>query len=140
MQYKRFNNKIIARIDRGEEILSQLKAICLKENIKLASVSAIGATDDFTVGVFKPAKKQYVPCNFKGDHEIISLLGTVTEKDGEPYIHVHMSASSTCDTVVGGHLNSATVSVTCEMVIDIIEGSVIRQLDENIGINLIKFN
>ena len=139
MQYRRFNNKILARIDKGEEILSQLKTICIKENIKLASISAIGATDDFTVGVFQPSKMQYVPCNFKGDYEIISLLGTVTEKDGEPYIHLHMSASGTCDSVVGGHLSGATVSVTCEMVIDIIEGSADRQLDESIGINLIKF-
>ena len=138
MEYKRFNNKIVARIDRGEEILSQLNAICVKENINLASVSAIGATDNFTVGVFKPAEKLYTSCNFTGDYEIISLIGTVTTKDGKPYIHLHMSAGEG-DTMVGGHLNSATVSVTCEMVIDLIDGKVERQLDETIGINLFKF-
>ena len=30
MEYKRFNNKIIARIDKGEEILEQIKNIALK--------------------------------------------------------------------------------------------------------------
>lgn len=139
MQYRRFNNKIVVRIDRGEEILSQLNAICVKEDITFASVSAIGASNDFTVGVFKPVNKQYVPFNFKGDFEIVSLTGTVTTKDGKPYIHLHMSATDTGDKVVGGHLNSAIVSVTCEMVIDLIDGTVERQLDDNIGINLIKF-
>ena len=43
MQYKRFDNNIIARIDKGEEILEQLKNIALKEDIKLASISALGA-------------------------------------------------------------------------------------------------
>lgn len=139
MEYKRFNNKIVARIDRGEEIITQLNAICVKENIKLASVNAIGATNDFTVGVYKLTNKQYMPCRYTGDFEIISLLGTVTAKDGKPYIHLHMSASDSCDVVVGGHLTCATVSVTCEMVIDVIDGAVQRQLDENIGINLLKF-
>ena len=41
MDYKRFDNTIIARIDKGEEILEQIKEISLKENIKLASVSAL---------------------------------------------------------------------------------------------------
>lgn len=139
MDYKRFTNIIIARIDRGEEIHTRLEEICVKENIKLASISAIGATNDFTVGVFKPAKNQYIPYNFKGDFEIISLTGTVTTKDCKPYIHLHMSAADSGDTVVGGHLNRAIVSVTCEMVIDIIDGTVERQFDKEIGINLMKF-
>lgn len=138
MEYKRFNNKIVVRIDRGEEIVSKLNEVCVKENIKFASVSAIGATDDFTVGVFKPAEKLYTSCRFTGDYEIISLIGTVTTDEGKPYIHLHMSAGEG-DKMVGGHLNSATVSVTCEMVLDVIEGSVGRQLDENIGIKLFKF-
>ena len=39
MEYRRFNNTIVARIDKGEEILSQIKEIALKENIKLANVN-----------------------------------------------------------------------------------------------------
>ena len=34
MEYRRFGNKIIARIDKGEEILTTIKEISLKENIK----------------------------------------------------------------------------------------------------------
>ena len=46
MEYKKFDNIIIARIDKGEEILEQLKAIAINENIKLASINAIGAVND----------------------------------------------------------------------------------------------
>ena len=31
MEYRRFNNTIVARIDRGEEILAQIKELALKE-------------------------------------------------------------------------------------------------------------
>ena len=34
MEYRRFDNTIIARIDKGEEILEQIKAIALQENIR----------------------------------------------------------------------------------------------------------
>lgn len=52
MDYRRFGNTIAARIDKGEEILEQVKAIALKEEIKLASIQALGAVNQFTVGVF----------------------------------------------------------------------------------------
>lgn len=65
MEYKRFDNTIIARIDKGEEILEQLKVIAINENIKLASINALGAIDDFTVGVYKIDEKKYYSNSFK---------------------------------------------------------------------------
>ena len=45
MEYRKFNNTIIARIDKGEEILEKVKEIVLKENIKLANINALGSTN-----------------------------------------------------------------------------------------------
>ena len=75
MEYKKFNNTIVARIDRGEEILEKIKEIALKENIKLANINALGAVGDFTVGVFKTSEKKYYSNSFQGDFEIVSLFG-----------------------------------------------------------------
>ena len=41
MEYRRFDNTIVARIDRGEEVLEQVAAIAQAEQIKLASVQAL---------------------------------------------------------------------------------------------------
>lgn len=139
MEYKRFDNTIIARIDKGEEVLEKIKEISLKENIKLASVRALGATNDFTVGVFKTDEKKYYSNEFKGNFEIVSLTGTINTMDGEFYTHIHMSAGNDKGEVFGGHLNRAVVSATCEMVINIIDGTVDRYFDEEIGLNLFKF-
>ena len=139
MHYRRFNDTIIARIDKGEEILEKIKEIALKENIKLASVNALGATNNFTVGVFKVDEKKYYPNEFKGDFEIVSLTGTINTMNNESYTHIHMSAGNDKGEVFGGHLNKAIVSATCEMVINIINGKVDRAFDEEIGLNLFKF-
>lgn len=140
MEYKKFDSTIIARIDKGEEILEKVKEIALKENIKLASISALGAVNDFTVGVFKTDEKNYYSNSFQGYFEITSLTGTINTMNGEFYTHIHMSAGNEKGEVFGGHLNRAVVSATCEMVITIIDGSVDRYFDEEIGLNLFKFN
>ena len=59
MEYKRFGNKIIVRIDKDEEILEQVKEHDLKQNIRLADVQALGANNSLTVGVYKVAETQY---------------------------------------------------------------------------------
>lgn len=139
MEYKKFNNTIVARIDKGEEVLEKIKEIALKENIKLASIMALGATNNFTVGVFKTDEKKYYSNEFKGDFEIVSLTGTINTMDGKFYTHIHMSAGNDKGEVFGGHLNKAIVSATCEMIINIIDGTVDRYFDEEIGLNLFKF-
>lgn len=139
MEYRRFNNTIVARIDKGEEILDKIKEISLKENIKLANINALGATNDFTVGVFKIDEKKYYKNDFKGNFEIVSLTGTVNTMNGEFYTHIHMSAGNDKGEVFGGHLNKAIVSATCEMIINVIDGTVDRYADEEIGLNLFKF-
>ena len=139
MEYRRFGNAIVARIDRGEEILSKIEEISLKENIKLANVNALGATDEFEVGVYNVAEKQYYKNSFKGAYEIVSLTGSVNTMDGKFYTHIHMSCGDDKGIVVGGHLNKAVVSATCEMFIYIIDGKVDRFKDDVTGLNLFRF-
>ena len=139
MEYQRFGNTIVARIDRGEEVLEQVKAIAQAEQIKLASVQALGAVGEFTVGVFHTAEKQYHANSFAGDFEIVSLVGTITTRDGEFYAHLHMSAGDTEGRVLGGHLNEAVISATCELVLEIMDGTVERRFDPETGLNLMEF-
>ena len=139
MQFRRFGNKYFVRIDRGEEIMSSLKNFCEKEKITLAEVKALGAVDDFNVGLFDVETKQYHKNHFQFPAEITSLWGTVTTKDGNFYAHIHMSAGDKDGHVFGGHLNNARVSATCEMVVEVSEGTVERKFSEEIGLNLFEF-
>ena len=139
MEYKRFNDVIYFRVDRGEEVLSKLAKIIEKENIKLATVEAIGATDNFTVGLYSVSKKQYFKNTYKGEFEIVSFLGNITTKDGKPYIHVHIACGDDKNNVIGGHLNECYISATFEGKISIDKGDVVRKVDPITGLNLISF-
>ena len=139
MEYKRFGSHAIVRMDPGEELLEQLAVVAGKEKLRLASVSGLGAVNDFTVGVYKSAEKQYLSKRFTGAFEIVSLTGTVTTKDGAFYPHLHMSAGNERGAVFGGHLNRAVVSATAELVLTLIDGTVERRFDETIGLNLMRF-
>ena len=139
MDYRRFGDTLIVRIDPQEEIIQQLRAVAEKENITLASVEALGAVNDFTVGVFNTVEKKYYSNRFQGAYEIVSLTGTISTMDGEFYLHLHMSAGDGNGAVFGGHLNRANVSATCEMVIRVIPGEVDRAFSQEIGLNLFRF-
>lgn len=71
--------------------------------------------------------------------EIVALHGTINTMDNEYYAHIHIACGDMDNQVVGGHLNKAIVSATCELVITVIDGIVDRRFDEKIGLNLFKF-
>lgn len=139
MEYRKFENTVVVRLQRGEEVLEQLTELCKKENIKLAQINALGATDSFTVGVYDVAEKVYHKKDFTGAYEIVSLHGNVSTMNNETYLHLHMSCADKDGNVVGGHLNRCIISATCEMFIDVINGSVDRIKDEETGLNIFKF-
>ena len=139
MEYRRFGNTVYLRLDPGEEILEEVKKLAEKEKIALAQISGIGAVNDFTAGVYNTVSKEYHSIRFQGADEIVSLSGTVTQKDGEVYLHIHMSAGDEEGKVSGGHLNRAVISATGEIVLQITEGTVERKFSEEIGLNLFRF-
>ncbi|MEG9430188.1 MAG: DUF296 domain-containing protein [Christensenellaceae bacterium] len=139
MEYKRYGGVIALRLDKGDDITESVYKVAEKEGVKAAKVSGIGATDDFTVGVFDIAKKEYEKFVFNGNHEINALDGNITEKDGKPYIHLHITATGKGGKVVGGHLIKGVISLTGEIIITVSDGKVSRAFDETLGINRWKF-
>lgn len=140
MDFKKFGDKYIVRLDKGEEIVSTLKKFCEKENVKLGWIKGIGAVDEAKIGIFKVDEKKYYTKILKGDYEITSLLGNISTMDGETYLHLHINLSDDEYKTYGGHLDSARISATGELIIGTIEGEVNRQHNEEIGINLYSFD
>ena len=138
MNFKQINSKVIIRIDKGEELVTTLKTICKKLDIKFGSIVGIGATDKATIGLFNTKTKKYQSKEFIGDHEIASLVGNVSTMNGEVYLHLHIIICNVENEAMGGHLSSAIISATFEGIINLIDEQVIREHDDEVGINQLK--
>ncbi|HLR34822.1 MAG TPA: PPC domain-containing DNA-binding protein [Tissierellales bacterium] len=140
MDYKKFGNKYILRLEQGEEVVTKLKEFCKEQNIKLGWIKGIGAVNKIKIGIFKVDEKVYYTKELRGDYEITSLLGNISTMDGEVYLHLHINLSDDEYKTYGGHLDSAIISATGELVIEAIDGIVDREFNQDIGISLFKFD
>lgn len=136
MEYRKFNNHYVVRIDKGEEIIAKLTELCLKEQITLGSITGLGATDNVTVGLYDTVAKKYDKNTIKEPLEITSLVGNISTMNGDPYLHIHITVGNKDNIVYGGHLNECIISATCELHITKIEGVIDRYYDSEIGLNL----
>ena len=66
MEYRKFGNHYVVRIEKGEEVLSKLKELCLNENIRLGSISGLGAANEVEIGLFNTETKEYKTTVMKG--------------------------------------------------------------------------
>lgn len=139
MEFKKFNDTYVIRLNKGEEVISSLKELCKNEDIKLAEITGLGAANLVEIGVFNVNTKEYNTKIFEGMFEITSLVGNATRKDGEVYLHIHINFGDEDGIVKGGHLVRTNISATSEIILRKIEGEVGRKLSEEIGLNLLEF-
>ncbi len=139
MEYIRKGNNIVLRLDKGDEITEQIKLLAKKENISAASITGIGGTDDFTLGVFDVSLKKYNEFTYDTTHEITNITGNITSMNGEVYTHIHMTCAGQNGTAVGGHLLRCVISLTAEIFITVIDVKVDRKRNEELQINTLNF-
>ena len=139
MEYRKFDDTYVLRLNKGEEVINSLKNLCASENIKLAEITGLGASNLVEIGVFNVNTKEYNTKTFEGMFEITSLVGNATRKDGEVYLHLHINFGDENGIVKGGHLVQARISATSEIIVREIKGEVGRKLSDEIGLNLLEF-
>ena len=139
MEYRKTGNHYVMRVDRGEEVLEQVEALCKKEQIKAGSVVGLGATNRVVVGLFDTVSKVYHKTELTGPMEITSMVGNISTKDGETYLHFHVNVCNEQMQVMGGHMNACYVSATAELTITQLDTVIERQMSEEIGLNLYRF-
>ena len=140
MEYRKFDQGYVLRLDPGEEIVASLTRLVQQENVQLGTVSALGAAGDVTIGIFNTKEKQYYSQRYQGDYEISALVGNVTRKEGEPYLHLHITIGNpVTGEVHAGHLSSAVISATLELFLQVWDGQVGRKFSDQVGLNLFEF-
>lgn len=61
MEYRKFPQGYALRLDPGEEVVDCLTRLAEQENVQLGTVSALGAANDVTIGIFNTEEKNTTP-------------------------------------------------------------------------------
>ena len=136
MEYKRDNNKIYLSIDKDEYINISLLEVCKQNDVKFAWINGIGAILDPEVGYYNIDTKDYIKKTFSGDFELVSLVGNITYKEGQPLVHSHITFTDINFNAFGGHLFDCKISAAGEFIITVGDKKVSRSYNEDIGLFL----
>lgn len=121
----------------GDEVASGLLDFAKRNSLAGSHFTAIGAFERATLGYFNWERKEYEKITIDEQVEVLSLIGDVALKDGEPQIHAHVVVGKRDGSAHGGHLLEARVRPTLEVVITESPKRLQRRFDRASGIALI---
>jgi hypothetical protein len=132
--------KVFALIfETGDEIASVLQQFSKNRKLAGSSFKAIGALSYAKLGWLNWETKQYDPaCVLSEQPELLSLIGDIALKDGEPQVHAHAVVGRSDGTAHGGHILEARVRPTCELILTESPTHLQKKLDPESGIALIQ--
>jgi predicted DNA-binding protein with PD1-like motif len=123
----------------GEELAEGLLGFAKAQKLSAASFKAVGALSSARLGWFNWESRRYEPAVTLDEQvELLSLIGDVALKDGEPIVHAHVVIGKKDGTAHGGHLLQAYVRPTCEVVLTESHARLQRIVDPASGLALIK--
>lgn len=134
------DNMYVLSLDNHVEVSAAIAAFCAEKGILAGNVMGLGAVSEATFRFLDPNTLKYVDKTFTEQMEITNLTGNISQKDGKPYLHLHITASRRDYTCIGGHLLSAYINGACELYVEAFPGVEIgRYADPATGINLYQF-
>ena len=134
------DNAFVLSIDNHEQIAAALTAFCTEKNILAGQITGLGAVSEATFRFLNPSTLKYVDKTFTEQMEITNLTGNISQKDGKPYLHLHITASREDYTCIGGHLLDGRINGACELYVEAFPDAFIgRYPDPATGINLYEF-
>jgi predicted DNA-binding protein with PD1-like motif len=123
--------------DKGDSVLPQLEAFAREHRISAARFTAIGAFSEVKLGYFERERKEFLEIPLDEQVEVLSLLGDIAERDGEPKVHAHVVIGLRDGHTRGGHLLEAHVWPTLEVMIEESPSHLRKRSDPETGLALI---
>ncbi len=122
---------------QGDEAFSGLLDFAEKYHISSAHFTAIGALNGATLGRFDPQRKMYKKIPIEGQVEVIGMSGDIALYQGKPVVQTHMVVGTSDGTTRGGHVLSAYVSPTLEVMVTVDPISMQKRFDPETDLTLI---
>lgn len=135
MEHTHESDKIVVRLDPGDEVLESLRSLRDELQIESGFMMGIGAVDRATLGHYDVETQSYSEETFTGQFEVTAFNGNI----GPDKIHAHIELGTESFDTLGGHCSSARVSGTFEVVVFTGETPLVHERDEQTGLDVFDF-
>ena len=123
--------------DAGDEVMEGLRSFAKEKGLDAAHFTALGAFERATLGYFNLDTQDYDRIPIDEQVEVLSLVGDVSLKGGQPQIHAHVVVGKRDGTAHGGHILEAYVRPTLEVILSETPAHLKRRMVEKFGLALI---
>lgn len=138
MDYRENNGSFFIRLHKDESVFKALEDFCAAEKIQCGTFNGIGALKNCELGFYHLDKKEYERKVFPEEAELLSLVGNVSLLENKPFLHIHTILGASDFSTYGGHLFSADVAVTAEIIFRPLALEIHREHEVDIGLNLLQ--
>lgn len=142
MKFKQIDQNpktFVVVFETGDELAAGLLQFAREQQLSAASFKAVGALSAVRLAWFNWQTKRYEPAVTLDEQvELLSMIGDVALKDGEPAVHAHVVVGKQDGTAHGGHLLHASVRPTCEVVLTESPAQLRKFIDPQSGLALIR--
>lgn len=124
--------------ETGDDPVAGLTRFAAEQAIGASGFTAIGAFSEALLGYFDWDKKDYERIPVREQVEVLALVGDIALQDGKPKLHAHVVLGRRDGSACGGHLLSARVRPTLEVIVTELPAHLRREYDPRSGLALIR--
>lgn len=124
--------------ETGEDPVAGLTRLARDRNLSASSFTAIGAFSEATLGYFDWETKDYERIAVAEQVEVLALIGDIAVQGEEKKLHAHVVLGRRDGSACGGHLLSAKVRPTLEVILTESPSYLRRVHDPASGLALIR--
>ena len=140
MRWREDAGRFLGKLEPGEELFASLLEFFSSHELPGATLSGLGAVNHARIGIFSPEKKRYIEKEFRENLEVVSLTGNIAQTPDGPTVHAHVALGRVDYSMVGGHLFTATVSVTLEVALTPTVALLQREPDPRFDLKLLRLD
>jgi len=138
-RYQKVPSGYLMVLREGDDILKQLQAFAIKEDIPAANFTGMGFVN-IIFGFFNSETKKFDPQEFT-DVELASMQGSIAWEKDKPSIHAHGVVAGKDFVAYGGHILEGSVGTgSVEIMITVHDKRMERTFEDPPGANVLQMS
>jgi predicted DNA-binding protein with PD1-like motif len=100
---------------KGDEVASGLTEFAEKNHITAGHFTGVGALSSALLGWTNPDLRAFKKLEIDQEAEVLSFAGSISMRNGKPYVHAHAVLGLPDGSTRGGHFLEGHVSIVMEV-------------------------